>query len=65
MWFKSRYGYYNFYLFVKFFFCEMVFFIFFDFIKIENIMKINNLFVFIVLGFVCGNEIVDIIIIML
>lgn len=23
-------------LFVKFFFCEMVFFIFFDFIKIEN-----------------------------
>lgn len=34
--FKSRYGYHNFHLSVKFPFCEMAFFIFFDLIKTEN-----------------------------
>lgn len=34
--FKSRYGYHNFHLSVKFPFCEMTFFIFFDLIKTEN-----------------------------
>lgn len=58
--FKSRYGYHNFHLSVKFPFCEMTFFIFFNYLKQKITMKINNLFVFIVLGFVRDIETADI-----